>query len=378
VAHSDELTPLLRVSWSTVLENIGDAVIIMDENRQLRYANGRARRVLGFREGELVAGRCRHTTRGVDCDAACPLTVALNMGREIVRDFETTYTSRDGRAVPLSVTIIPLLDDDGGFIGAIEILRPVQSDRGFFLVGRSAEATRARRALATLSESGCDVILVGEPPACLDVAKCLHRAGGLDEGLFQVWSGDGECELGWPPGTACCFGHEDMAALSTTEAAGWRRVYCLQAVDHNGTEYPQGVEVLRLPEPCRMVEDLPEMMVAWVRRSDPGLEISADALQYLVTTACERGLTRVAEILPQALAVADGRLELEHFPGPQPDDELIDDLLREKSPMAAMERRVLGKVLERSGWRMQDAAERLGMSRVTLWRKLKEHGIERP
>jgi excisionase family DNA binding protein len=27
---------------------------------------------------------------------------------------------------------------------------------------------------------------------------------------------------------------------------------------------------------------------------------------------------------------------------------------------------------------MQEAAERLGISRVTLWRKLKDHGIERP
>ena len=37
-----------------------------------------------------------------------------------------------------------------------------------------------------------------------------------------------------------------------------------------------------------------------------------------------------------------------------------------------------GEVLDRSGWRMQNAAERLGISRVTLWRKLRDHGIERP
>jgi transcriptional regulator of acetoin/glycerol metabolism len=35
-------------------------------------------------------------------------------------------------------------------------------------------------------------------------------------------------------------------------------------------------------------------------------------------------------------------------------------------------------VLDRSEWRMQEAADRLGISRVTLWRKLKDHGIERP
>jgi len=38
----------------------------------------------------------------------------------------------------------------------------------------------------------------------------------------------------------------------------------------------------------------------------------------------------------------------------------------------------LREVLERSEWRMQEAADRLCISRVTLWRKMKELGIEKP
>jgi transcriptional regulator of acetoin/glycerol metabolism len=57
---------------------------------------------------------------------------------------------------------------------------------------------------------------------------------------------------------------------------------------------------------------------------------------------------------------------------------LIDELLLDDDPFAALERRLLTEVLRRSGWRMQEAADRLGVSRVTLWRKLKDHGIERP
>ena len=41
-------------------------------------------------------------------------------------------------------------------------------------------------------------------------------------------------------------------------------------------------------------------------------------------------------------------------------------------PLAALERRVLREIVELSGWRMQEAADRLGISRVTLWRKMKD------
>jgi transcriptional regulator of acetoin/glycerol metabolism len=39
---------------------------------------------------------------------------------------------------------------------------------------------------------------------------------------------------------------------------------------------------------------------------------------------------------------------------------------------------LLRAALERCDWRMQEAAEKVGVSRVTLWRKMKDLGIERP
>jgi hypothetical protein len=62
------------------------------------------------------------TTHGVDCEHACPLTFALESRLDHVEDFATVYTSRDGRALPLKVTVIPMRAPDGGFRGAIEIL----------------------------------------------------------------------------------------------------------------------------------------------------------------------------------------------------------------------------------------------------------------
>ncbi|MYA72889.1 hypothetical protein F4009_21325 [Candidatus Poribacteria bacterium] len=46
-------------------------------------------------------------------------------------------------------------------------------------------------------------------------------------------------------------------------------------------------------------------------------------------------------------------------------------MYRESNPLAALERELVQRVLEASDGKPQLAAQRLGISRTTLWRKLK-------
>ncbi|MCJ7756488.1 MAG: hypothetical protein MUP13_18155, partial [Thermoanaerobaculales bacterium] len=82
-------------------------------------------------------------------------------------------------------------------------------------------------------------------------------------------------------------------------------------------------------------------------------------------------------ILETALAAASDRVDVHHLPEDGQRTVLVDELLKNDKPLAALEERVVREVVERCGWRMQDAAERLGISRVTLWRKMKDLGIEK-
>ena len=120
-----------------MLDQLDEAVIVLDEERTLYHVNEVARRLLGYRRGEKLGGRCRLTTRGVDCENACPLTFALESGLARVEDFATTYQTSDGRALSLSVTVIPFCSEDGEFRGAVEILRPTAPRPGFFMAGSS-------------------------------------------------------------------------------------------------------------------------------------------------------------------------------------------------------------------------------------------------
>ena len=74
---------------------------------------------------------------------------------------------------------------------------------------------------------------------------------------------------------------------------------------------------------------------------------------------CSRGNTILPEHLPKELIYAEERLEI----------------APEGSSLNRVEKEWILSVLEKSMWRYQEAAKTLGISRTTLWRKLKAYGL---
>lgn len=58
-------------------------------------------------------------------------------------------------------------------------------------------------------------------------------------------------------------------------------------------------------------------------------------------------------------------------------DDFVDQAINRADPLKALERQLVLRVLSQTGWRLQDAAKRLKISRTTLWRRIKELGIDR-
>jgi transcriptional regulator with PAS, ATPase and Fis domain len=360
-------------AWIEVLDRLGEAVIVLDHQRTLRHVNDAARRLLGYEHGQKIGGRCKLTTRGVDCENACPLSFALGSGLGRVEDFATVYHTVDGRELPLRITIIPLADESGGFRGAVEILRPTEPKPGFFLAGSSARAEALRERVGVLARTRADVCLVGEMPACRDVARAMHRFSGLPEKLFRTWNGGWDDISPWPPGTMYADGDLADDLLSAPRPEGWRVV-----VGGGCSQQGESLEVLELPSVQELDADLAKMIVSWIEELAPGTRVSQPALGRLERVARDCGFGELESVLTAALAVAGNLLEEDHLPVGGYRSAFVDELLQAPKPLAALEERLLREVLERCGWKMQESADRIGISRVTLWRKMKDLGIDRP
>jgi len=359
------------------MQRIDDAVLVLDHQRNLRFVNTPARRLLGYDENQTIGGRCRLTTRGVDCENACPLTFALESDIEQVEDFATVYRTKDGRGVSLKITVIPLRDDEGNFLGAVEILRPRDPDPGFYLAGSSLAARSLKAKLMRHGRTRGHLVLIGERSACRDVGRAIHRFSGLPDELFELWKGSWEGTTVWPPGTMYADGDAAATLLAGDPPDGWQVVAGVVPEDQpvNGN---LPVEVVELPTVEELRDDFALIVIAWANALAPGITVAPEALQRLERLGCGCGFDGLEKALVAAVAAADGRIEEEHVPADGYSSHLVDELLQTEDPLAALEGRLLTEVLHRSGWRMQEAADRLGVSRVTLWRKLKEHGIERP
>ena len=361
-------------TWFEVIDQLDEAVIVLDAKRTLRHVNVAARRLLGYETGQSVGGRCRLTTRGVDCEHACPLTFALETGLDRVEDFNTIYHTVDDRAINLAVTVIPINGNDGEFKGAVEILRPTDPPLGFFLSGKSEKTLEMRRQAEAFAQTRADLQIVGEMPACRDVALAVHRFSGLPENLFHQWQGSWDGISAWPPGNIYADENDAASLLESDRPEGWRMIVGTRCNDNAA----ESIELFELSTVDELGDDLSSVILAWVEKISPRTRVSPTALECLVSLTAERGLGPVEGILVSALEVAGGRLEEEHLPVNGARTVLVDELLQSENPLAALEEKVLREVLERYDWKMQDAADRLGISRVTLWRKLKELNIDRP
>lgn len=371
---------VLNGSWDEVLTAVDDAVLVLDAERNLRFLNPAARRLLGYRRGESVGGRCRATTRGVDCESACPLTYALASSLDRVEDFETVYHTRDGEPVALAVTLIPLKAPDGSCRGAVEILRPTEPEPGFTLAGTSAVAAALRDHVQELVRTPDPIHIVADHTTAVDVARAIHRFLGLPDALRKEWPGGWDAVEPWPPGTMfvrCEASTLDAArATSADRPDGWRMLLgCTPDCELHETERHRAVA----PPPVADREaDLPAMVTAAIRAQRPELAVSPEAVSRLVSLTRDGGLRRLEQVLSVALPLAATRLETSHLPADGCRAEMVDECLRCDNPLGAIERLVLCEVLERCEWRVQEAADRLGVSRVTLWRKMRDHDIERP
>ena len=105
--------------------------------------------------------------------------------------------------------------------------------------------------------------------------------------------------------------------------------------------------------------------------------VSPQAMKVLLNYYYPGNIRELRNIIEHAFVCSRGNTILpEHLPGELVYETRKLDILPDGASLNNVEKEWILRVLEKSGWRYQEAARELGISRTTLWRKVKSYGLE--
>ncbi|MBN1230938.1 MAG: GGDEF domain-containing protein [Anaerolineales bacterium] len=115
-----------------ILENLNEGVYFVDPDRKITYWNSGAEEITGYENASVVGKFCyqnilQHVSEEGEplCIEHCPLAKTMLDG--IPREANIFLHHSEGSRVPVIVKAIPVFDDEGKIIGAVEIFREDQN-----------------------------------------------------------------------------------------------------------------------------------------------------------------------------------------------------------------------------------------------------------
>ncbi len=118
----------VRRLLASIVEHSDDAIYGKDLNGIVTSWNASSQRVYGYRAEEILGRSVTLLIPPEYHDDLPDLLRRLRRG-EGLQHFETVRVRRDGRRIPVSLTISPIRDDAGGIIGASTIARDISQRR---------------------------------------------------------------------------------------------------------------------------------------------------------------------------------------------------------------------------------------------------------
>ncbi len=141
---------------------------------------------------------------------------------------------------------------------------------------------------------------------------------------------------------------------------------------------------IRIPPLRERKEDIPQLVRHFIsiynKEMDKDIKtISHSAMATLLSYDYPGNVRELENIIEHASVCCQGdTIQVEHLPNDIIGNrDIVDKASKSTGSLKIMERELMLKVLDQSGWNYKEAAKILGLSRTTLWRRLKEFNIKR-
>jgi diguanylate cyclase (GGDEF)-like protein/PAS domain S-box-containing protein len=112
--------------YHELLDHITDGVYFTDAERRIGFWNKGAETLSGFSREEVIGKSCMDNllihvdaTGRELCKQGCPLSETLQDGQS--REAEVFLHHKDGHRVPVRVRVVPMKNDSGEIVGAVEV-----------------------------------------------------------------------------------------------------------------------------------------------------------------------------------------------------------------------------------------------------------------
>lgn len=374
-------------SLRAALDAVTDAVLVTDLHGIVVHANTRASDGLGISIGQSI-------------------------GRSDSTPSEWLDWIPDRRVLPVA--------DEAGAVCEFVVIVPMDRlafDRSLArLAGTSVAIERLSVAIASAGSREEPVLVTGEPGTGREsVARAIHASAGRQPSVFDVVEAESLSaavlarRLEVPAGSVATVYLEEVDALSRSaqrvlqETLAARppglRVMAGASVDIEGRVesgvfdrelfYRLNAIRLHVPPLRERPEDVLELATETIRRRNMTSRrrvvqgLAPDAADVLASYGFPGNARELERIVQGALVRCRGKqIRLDHLPesitrrgrrGRQTGAERTD-----VETLDALERDYLMRVLGDNDWRLQTVAAELGISRTTLWRRLRRLGIANP
>lgn len=121
--HESELLAIASQSQS-ILEYSDDAILTMDWAGHVQQWNRAAERMFGYTAEEMIGNSFGHIIKDAERVTELDLETRLGDGQE-TRSINTERVRKDGSCISVSVSVGPVVSEDGEVVGATEIIRDI-------------------------------------------------------------------------------------------------------------------------------------------------------------------------------------------------------------------------------------------------------------
>ena len=433
-------TELLREKnrLQAILESINEGVFTIDPYWRITSFNRAAERITGYQREEVLGKKCYEVFNTPLCQTNCPLKRSLS-GLFPIEGEEAEITAKNGKKIPISISTAPLVDEEGEFIGGVEVFRDLSELKKLEeeireryslgnIIGKSPQMQRVYELIHLVSQTDTHVLIEGETGTGKNlVAKTIHFLSPRKNKPFitipcaaipeQLLESElfGHEKGAFTGATARKLGKFELAEGGTVfldevaELSPALQAKVLRVIEDKEFERVGGTETIKvdvriisatnqnlkdLVEKGKFREDLYYRLKVMVIHLPPLRERREDIpllVNHFIQKFNQKFGKNIKKVSPQVMDLLldyewPGNVrELEnaiehafiHCKGEIIYREHLPEELTGKEPLPIrelrkMEEEIIRKTLTETGGNKSKAAKLLGISRTTLWRKIKK------